>query len=271
MTPLRLLALIALVACQTAASIPLMAAEMAPHRADYVLSLKSAKQGSGIVGLKGAMSFSFADSCDGWTVENKTVMTMQQAEGDEIETRWSFLTWEAKDGLSYRFRVQSLRNGEKAEDIEGKATLEGQGGAGKAQLSRPEDKTIRLPKGTLFPATHTRLFLAEAAKGGTLFKRLVFDGSSLDAPQEVNALIGKSRPAIAKPSGKLGAHPLLAGPSWPSHMAFFNMDAEDGLPVFEISLRYFENGIADDLVEDYGNFTVRSQLIKLEPLPKPDC
>jgi hypothetical protein len=250
---------------------PSWAGELAPHKAEYALGLKSAKQGSGIAGLKGSMSFTFADSCDGWAMENKTVMVMQQAEGDEIESRWSFLTWEAKDGLSYRFRVNSWRDGEKVEEIEGSATLEAAGGPGKAILTKPESKTIRLPRGTLFPAAHTRLLLAEAARGKNSFQRLVFDGSSLDSPQEVSALIGSAKPAPPKSASGLAAHPLLAHPSWPSHMAFFKTGGKDGLPSYEISLRYFDNGIADDVIEDYGNFTVRSTLSKLEPLPRPDC
>lgn len=267
--PFRALILLAVAAGLLPSTVK--AAELVPHRAEYALSLKTAKQGSGIAGLNGKMMFSFADTCNGWALENKTVMTMQQAEGDEIESKWSFLTWEAKDGLSYRFRVLSLRDGEKVEEIEGKAMLDAPGGLGKAILVKPEELTIRLPKGTLFPAAHTQLFLAEAARGRTNLQRMVFDGASLDSPQEVSALIGAARPAPAKPGSGIAAHPLLAGPSWPSHMAFFKTGAKDGLPAYEISLRYFANGIADDVIEDYGNFTVRSQLIKLEPLPRPDC
>jgi hypothetical protein len=247
------------------------AGELMPHKAEYALSLKSTKQGSGVVGLKGSMSFSIADSCDGWIIENKTVMVTQQPEGDEVETRWNFLTWEAKNGLSYRFHVKSLRDGERAEEIEGKATLEGEGGSGKALLSKPETKTIRLPKGTLFPVAHTLTLLDQAAKGKTNFQRVVFDGSSLDSPQEVSALIGSPKPAPSKTGSGLAGNPLLSRPSWPSHMAFFNIGEKDGLPSYEISLRYFDNGIADDVLEDYGSFSVRSTLIKLEPLPRPDC
>ncbi|TAN57479.1 MAG: DUF1849 family protein [Rhodospirillales bacterium] len=243
-----------------------MAADLVPHLAEYKLSLKSAKQGSGIAALKGSMQFRFADVCDGWTVENRTVMTFVEAEGEEVETQWSFVTWESKDGLRYRFRVTSLRNGDLVQEIQGQASLEAPGGKGKARLTKPEERSIVLPKGTLFPAAHTAMVINEAAMGKTSLQRVVFDGASLDSPQEVSALIGAPR----KPQGKSN-NPLLAGASWPSHMAFFEIGGKDGLPSYEISLRYFDNGIADDVVEDYGNFSVRSQLGKLEPLPRPDC
>ncbi|MBF0169441.1 MAG: cell envelope integrity EipB family protein [Alphaproteobacteria bacterium] len=243
-----------------------LAADLVPHLAEYALSLKSAKQGSGIAALKGRMQFRFADVCDGWTVENRTVMSFLEAEGEEVETQWSFVTWEAKDGLSYRFRVTSLRNGDMVQEIQGQASLEAPGGPGKVRLTKPEERTIRLPKGTLFPSAHTKLILSEAALGKTSLQRVVYDGASLDSPQEVNALIGSPRKPQAKPS-----NPLLAGASWPSHMAFFDIKAKDGLPAYELSLRYFENGIADDVIEDYGNFSVRSLLSKIDPLPRPDC
>lgn len=236
------------------------------------MALKSAKQGSGIVGVKGAMSFRFADVCDGWTVENRTVMTMQQAEEGEVETAWRFLAWESKDGLNYRFRTLHLRNGEKVEEIEGTAKLESPGGPGKAVLTKPGNMTLNLPKGTLFPTGHTRLLLGEAAKGTNSLQRFVFDGTTTEPPQEVSALIGGAKPPTAKkPGSKVAANPLLAVRSWPSHLAFFKSGDKDGLPAYEISLRYFDNGVADEMVEDYGNFALSSELIKLEPLPKPDC
>lgn len=248
------------------------AAEMAPHEGEYAMNLKSTKQGSGVVGVKGRMIFRFADVCDGWTVENKTVMTMQQAEGEDVETLWRFLTWESKNGLNYRFRVLHLRDGEKVEEIEGSAQMEGPEGPGKAVLTKPESKTIPLPRGTMFPTAHTQLLLSEAAKGRSNFQRLVFDGSSIEAPQEVSALIGQAKSIGGKTgTGGVRANPLLARKSWPSHMAFYKPSAKDGLPSYEISLRYFENGIADEVVEDYGNFTLRSELIRLDPLLRPDC
>jgi hypothetical protein len=32
-------------------------------------------------------------------------------------------------------------------------------------------------------------------------------------------------------------------------------------------LRYFENGVSDELIMDFGDFTVRGKLMKLEDAP----
>ena len=71
------------------------AGELVPHRALYGMVLGSATPGSGIVGAEGAMAYRFAAACDGWTVENRTYLLIRYAEGDEVETTWSFASWES--------------------------------------------------------------------------------------------------------------------------------------------------------------------------------
>jgi hypothetical protein len=43
--------------------------------------------------------------------------------------------------------------------------------------------------------------------------------------------------------------------------------AQQTTPSYEVSLRYFENGVADDMIMDFGDFTVRAKLMKLEDAP----
>jgi hypothetical protein len=244
---------------------------LAAHLATYSMKLTKASQSSGVVAVKGAMNYAFTDACNGWTVENRTTMTLSHGDGDEVDTTWTFVTWESKDGLKYRFRVQSTRDGDLVEEIQGQATLDGPGLGGKAVFSKPEKKTVKLPKGTLFPNAHTLLLLDQAKKGVRVLSRVVFDGASLDSPHEVNAVIG---PAIASPAS-VGAgeidNPLLKRPSWRSQMAFFPLSGKEGTPSYEVSLRYFDNGIAQDVDQDFGNFAVRAKIETIEPLPKPDC
>ena len=85
--------------------------DLAAHRAIYKMSLATAKSGSGVTAASGAMSYKFGDSCDGWIVENKTALTFAYSDGAPVSTTWDFVTWESKDGLHYRFRVRSTRDG----------------------------------------------------------------------------------------------------------------------------------------------------------------
>lgn len=257
-------AVAALVAGQAAA------AELRPHRAVYDMSLASTRSSSGISGATGAMTYKFADACDGWVVENRTLLTFSYNEGNQVATTWEFVTWESKDGLRYRFHVRSMRDGALVEEIDGIAKLDGHGMGGVAKFERPEAVTVPLPKGTLFPTEHTLRLLERAEAGEKLFLRTVFDGSGMDGPFDVSAIIGRKfgpEGADAKPA----ARGLTDRPSWRINMAFFPVKARETLPDYEVGLRYFSNGLAKDVLQNFGDFALRGRLDTLEPLPPPDC
>ena len=65
-----------------------------------------------------------------WLID-KTALTFAYSDGAPVTTTWDFATWESKDGLHYRFRVRSTRDGAVSEEIDGVADLEGKGKGGK--------------------------------------------------------------------------------------------------------------------------------------------
>jgi EipB-like len=239
---------------------------LSPHRAIYHMALASARAGSGVAGASGTMSYQFGDSCDGWIVENRIAVTYSYTEGGQAETTTDFLTWESKDGLRYRFRMRNTRDGQITDDIEGTAELKGKGQGGVAKFTRPEAATIPLPKGTLFPTEHT-VRLMEAARGGDRsLLRVVFDGSDAQGPYDVNALIGRSH---AMPANT--ASPLLDSPSWPMSLAFFPLESKDSTPDFEMRLDYHGNGVAQNIIQAFKNFSLEGRLETIEPLPRRGC
>lgn len=244
-----------------------LAADLAPHRAVYNMNLHSTKPSSGIVGASGAMVYQFADACDGWTVENRTALTFSYNEGNQVATVWEFVTWESKDGLRYRFHVRSSRDGAVVEEVEGQARLDARGQGGSAKFTKPQDMTIKLPRGTLFPTEHTLRAIQRAEAGDKVFLRTIFDGTGTDGPFEVNAIIGPRQ----APNSENDQQMTRGAPSWRMNMAFFPATAKEATPDYEVGLRYFSNGIAKDVVQNFGDFALRAHLDKLEPLPKPDC
>lgn len=245
------------------------APEPASHSAVYAVTLASARSGSGIVSASGEMIYKFADACDGWTIETHNLLNLVDDHGDPASSGWDFLSWESKDGLSYRFRVRSTQDDEEIESIEGTARLDGKGLGGRAVLTRPSAQTILLPPGTQFPTEHTVSLVETAMAGEKSLFRLVFDGSLVAPPFEVNALFGPLLPTGTPGEMK---HPLLeSGASWRMHLAYFRADTTEALPYHEIAVRYHDNGVGQELVQDYGTFRLNSRLKKLEPLPKPSC
>lgn len=255
----------ALLILGSAAASPAMA-DLASHRAIYKMRLASTKASSGVSAASGAMSYEFADTCEGWTVENKTVLNFAYNEGGEVVTTWDFVTWESKDGLRYRFKVRSTRDGAVVEEIDGTATLDGVGKGGVARFTMPEDMTIDLPPGTFFPTHHTLELVERARADKRMFGGTVFDGSGTDGPFEVSAAIGR----MVAPAVK-SAQPLTDTPSWRVRMAFFPVASREAEPDYEVDLRYFDNGVAKDVTQDFGDFSLKAKLDRIEPLPKPDC
>lgn len=263
---------LALAVTFTLAAVPAAAVDLVPHRAVYAMRLATAKSASGISAADGVMTYQFADTCDGWTVENSTVINFVYNEGGRVATTWDFLTWESKDGKRYRFRVRSTRDGQVVEQVDGTASLNG-GNGGKATFTQPEALTLKLPKGTMFPTHHTEQLLkvAEAAGkvGGRMFARAVFDGSGPDGLFDVSAMLG--RPIVAPSPGAKPDSDLLKTPSWRVQMAFFPVESKDIFPEYEVGLRYHVNGVAQDVVQDFGDFSLKATLRELERLPRPEC
>ena len=93
----------------------------------------------------------------------------------------------------------------------------------------------------------------------------MFDGSEVEAPTSVSAVIGKKS---IEPDAE---EPLLRGPQWPIRMAFFASENKVSEPIYEMSINMHDNGIASVLELDYGDFTVTVELKTLEALPQPAC
>lgn len=264
---------------------PAATASLTSHEAVYEMRLASVRSAAGIVGAGGTMHYTFKNSCDGWTVETQTNLTMLQTQGGPVQTSWDFLSWEGKDGKSYRFRVRNLRNGQVIETYDGEARLM-DGGTGTAVFHLPDedDQVFDLPAGTMFPTSHTQHLIDSARKGQHFISAPVFDGSAVQGSFLVSAAFGAGAdkgPMAAAPAGQgtpandnVAAavdKALLQGEAWPMTLAFFDPDASGETPDFEVHLTYHANGIADQILQDFGDFSLRGTLIKLKSLPKPDC
>lgn len=236
------------------------AVDLVPHRALYKMTLVEASSRSGITGAQGAMMYRFEDACDAWTSETKVLLRMVYNEGEEVETTWSFTSWEAKNGLSYRFNVRQDRNGDSIEVLEGAVQRETPEGAAVALFSNPKDTKIVLPKGTLFPTQHLAGLLEAAQKNKLTVSKVVFDGASLENPYQINALITK--PSAQESKTKSARH---------IRMAFFPIHVKNEEPDFELGITYRPDGVAEFIRQDFAGFSLDLEANSIEVLKKPDC
>ena len=61
--------------------------------------------------------------------------------------------------------------------------------------------------------------------------------------------------------------------SWPMTISYFEAgkDKQDQTPAYELSFRYFENGVTSDLKIDYGSFAIKGELKELTFLDPGKC
>ena len=268
--PACLVALVLLLS--TAAAAPALAVDISPHRALYSLSLATTKSGSGVVGASGAMVYEWGETCDGWTVQQRFRLRLEYAEQDNMEVSSTLVTWEAKNGLRYRFNERRLRNGELDEEIKGEAKLDGPDKGGSAEFTKPEAATLPLVPGALFPTAHTVLLIQRAQAGDTFVGRHVFDGATVETAGTITAVIGpRLEPGPSGKGEKLPKSPLLQRPSWRMRLAFFPADSKQEQPDYELGMRLLDNGVSQDMTLDYGDYVIRAKLDDIEALPKPSC
>ena len=244
------------------------AAEIAPHRALYSMTLGSAKSDSGVVDAHGTMAYEWGETCDGWTIEQRYRLKMRYGEQPDVDIVSSFVTWESKDGLRYRFNQKQTHNGEIDQDIRGVARLDGPGKGGVAEFEKPQAQTLKLEPGVLFPSAHTILLIDKAREGENFVSRQVFDGATDENAVQVSAAISgkvKADPASVELS------PLLQRAGWRVRLAFFPVDASVERPDYELGMRLLDNGVSQDMVIDYGDYSIRAKLDDIEPMSKPSC
>jgi hypothetical protein len=237
---------------------------MAAHRAAYRLDLGEAR-GSGISAVRGAMVFDVQDACEGWATRQRMTMTVTDRDGQEIETISDYATFEAKDNSRLRFSLTQTTGGAVSQRVSGEAELRPDG-SGRVRFADPAGREEELPPGTILPMRHTVLSVEAARAGRRLLAAPLFDGTSDEGAQDTTTIVSAWGPAAGETR-----FPLLAGQaSGRMRIAFFERGAATSgasQPEYEVGLRYFENGVADELVMDFGEFSVTGRMLELAPIP----
>ncbi len=262
---MRRLFLAALIAAPFAApATPVPGAEeMAAHRAAYRLTLGATRDNSGVQRAEGLMVFDVQDACEGWATRQRFTLVVHDRDGNRIETQSDYSTFETKDGRSLRFSLTQMTEGAVTSRISGEATMGDDGG--RVVFQDPSPNEMRLAPGTLFPMLHTIRSIAAARAGQRILVAPLLDGTDEDGPQDSTTIImgGWQNPA---PHTRFPALSELG--SARMRIAFFEAGQSGATtPSYEVSLRYFANGVADELKMDFGDFTVDGTMVELAPVP----
>ena len=236
----------------------------------YALRLEKSRANGSISRARGKLEFEWADICTGWTVSQRTLVQLVADDGQVIDFGWTLNSLESKDGTYYRFFIRRLNAGTATEIQRGEARLGAPGQGGTAMYSEPTAEEITLPKGTMFPTAHSLLLMDAAEIGEFPLWRQVFDGSGEDGGlYGISAAFSGSMPPGTE--GPLESSLLMGLKSWRLHLAYFGADETVSVPEHEQIFRIYANGVVDEMLLDYGDFTLRADLKTLEALPAPQC
>lgn len=234
---------------------------LAAHQALYSLTLHSAAGGD-IVAAVGTMGYEVMDACDGWATRQRLEITITNIEGQNIHMVSDYATWESKDGLKFRFHMKQTTDGAVTSQTDGKASLTRRGGPGVVHYTIPKGKVVPLPPGTLFPMAHTATLIAAAREGKRFLTLPLFDGTDPNGAEDTSVVIlDWKAPFHTK-------WPALSRlPSTRVRLAFFDRKPGTMLPNYEAGMRYWENGVADNLQMDFGDFVMDGKMTRFRLLP----
>lgn len=251
-----------------AASSPALAA-LESHRAAYRLKLEGSNQMSGLSGVNGGLVIEWQRACDGWLSHQRLGFVAATEGGGDFSHDVRFSSWEATDGSKMRYTVRSYDGDQLREEYMGDATIDSFETGGVASFTRPDQREIELPPGTVFPADHFNRVLSEAGKGSAFITHEVFDGWGFDALTQVTSVIGQLRPY--HPSDDQELPSKADAEAWPVSMAYYNLGDQSDVPEFEAKFMLTEEGVLQDLLLDYGDFRLKATLAEFERLDEPAC
>ncbi len=252
---------------------------IASHRAIYELVLDEKDNKSGLTSADGRMAFEISGSkCDGWTVNFRMVNQFRPSEDKErlIDTRSS--SWESGDGMQLRYNQSEFVDNALDTETVVSAKRDEAGGEGSGEITKPSTKSFKLTREAIFPVQHQLKLMEAADQGQSRDVSMVYDGSDEAAAYRTISFIGPRHEAgksNAPYAGK-GADKLAAVSSWPVSISYYDdkpkpEDSGEQTPVYQVSFEMFANGVAESLVLNYGDFSLRGKLSSLEFLDQPQC
>jgi hypothetical protein len=249
-------------AANSPSPLPQGEANLLAHKALYTLTLASVK-GTDVIAAHGTMGYEVTDVCDGWAVRQQLRMAITNSDGQEIQMASDYTTWESKDGLRFRYHMRQTTDTAVTSQTDGEASLQKIGGPGQAHYSTPRDAVSQLPPGTVFPMAHTVALINGAREHKHFLSLPLFDGTDENGVEDsFIVVLDWKQPAQNR-------WPALSPlPSTRVHISFFDHQSSAVTPTYEVAMRYWENGVADDMLMNFGDFTMNAKLTEFAPQPR---
>lgn len=251
------------------------AANLAPHRAFYVLEADRLDDKGGITAIAGKLAYEITgNDCDGYAVNYRVANRYIQGEGSPQTQDIQMTSFESGDGRELDMKTKSYNNGNLDSEIRVKASIPKEGGIGTGELEAKENKTFEIVADAIFPTAWQKQLMTSAEKGESRAAAIVFEGSDDQKPTRAIGFIGtkKTSGKIASGADAATLDSLNKLTSWPVTVSYYTLDAQgDEPPTYSASFNMLENGVSTDLILDYGTYSLKGKLEKIEMLKAETC
>ncbi len=246
------------------------AAELAPHRGTYQLSLWQSRLEAPLAEVSGVMTLSLAAGCEAWTLRQDLDLRAVAENGQVVALRILGEWAESLDGKRMTFSHRVERDGAVLRDVAGGGVIFDQQRGGAATFSRPSNRDVRLRRGTLFPISATRHLVDVIGRGVSNHQFFLFDGGSDSGSYTaVHVLAGHPVALSVAPVGDLE---LINTPAWRARTSLFTPNSlPSDPPVNETETQTHSNGVVNRMVLSLGALTVLAELREIEALPPGRC
>jgi hypothetical protein len=246
--------------------------DLASHRAVYDLSLTGAGEPSGFAPIVGRLVVEMVGSrCAGYTSTTRFVTQAETDDGERLVTDARSRTFETVDGF-FEFEYENFENDRIVERTSGTARRGPRGIA--VELSKPATRKFVIDPDAVLPSEQM-IRTIRAARTGERFLALdVYDGQ--DGGETVYATATVIGSAAIDAKGEVAPsidEPRFAGLTrWPLTISYFPKDGRtDDRPTYVVSIVTYENGVANGINIDYGDFGFTGALSQLEMLAPEPC
>lgn len=235
------------------------------YEAVYRLSMVRASTASGVSGYDGLLMISWSGDCEGYTSSQRIAADISTIDGGQVLNEISSTSWETRDLTQFRFGSVTKLNGDITEDSRGNVDRATPTASSEVKFDKPDKKSVALTGQVLFPTQYTIAAIRAAKSGRQVFTADLYDGSLEHIPYQAITVFG----SMVKPpaEGDESTPEMLRSKSfWPAQIGYHSQETSEGIPEFEISMRFYENGVATHLILDYGDFALNGELLALNPI-----
>ena len=247
-------------------------AQLAAHRAVYDISMRESAERSGINGVHGRMVIELTGStCDGWNVTFRMINQYLLRKGRSRLADNRSSSWESGDGSKLRYTQRQYIDNRLEEETLLKIDRNDSSNSLVGRMTKPSEQKFDLPAEAIFPAQHQLRLLNAAVEGNSRDRSIVYDGSEGAKAYVAVSFIGKQLTGLQQ-AGE-GAESLAEMKVWPVSISYFSIsdEAKEELPIYQVQFRMFENGVAGDLVLDYGDFVLDGKMSVYETITSEPC